>query len=143
MSPSSRPTRSLPAIASEGETSLLLFGGRLSHAINKRPPSGEFRVQEQFGGLYTVLAPPPAGALALAEQALAAIDSLLLDARIDTVPDGDGRWLLMEAELIEPDFYLGVAPGPASPSRVLRARDSEVRGPGGRNEDVGNALWPS
>jgi hypothetical protein len=27
------------------------------------------------------------------------------------VPDADGRWLLMEAELIEPDFYLGVDPG--------------------------------
>ncbi len=26
------------------------------------------------------------------------------------VPDADGQWLLMEAELIEPDFYLGSAP---------------------------------
>jgi hypothetical protein len=26
------------------------------------------------------------------------------------VPDADGRWLLMEAELIEPDFYLNVDP---------------------------------
>ena len=26
------------------------------------------------------------------------------------VPDSDGRWLLMEAELIEPDFYLGADP---------------------------------
>ena len=26
------------------------------------------------------------------------------------IPDADGQWLLMEAELIEPDFYLGAAP---------------------------------
>ena len=46
----------------------------------------------------------------LAEQVLAAIDAPLLYARIDMVPDADGRWLLMEAELIEPDFYLGIDP---------------------------------
>ena len=100
----------LPTIESAGETSLLYFGGRLSHAVNKRPPAGEFRVQEQFGGLYGLLPSPPAGAVALAEQVLAAVGEPLLYARIDTVPDPDGRWLLMEAELIEPDFYLGVDP---------------------------------
>lgn len=112
----------LPTIASEGETSLLFFGGRLSHAVNKRPVPGDFRVQEEYGGAYTVLPEPPAGALALAEAALAAIDAPLLYARIDTVPDADGRWLLMEAELIEPDFYLGVDPqGGAGFARALRA----------------------
>ena len=100
----------LPTIEREGETSLLYFGGRLSHVVNKRPVPGEFRVQEEFGGLYRVLDDPPAGAVALARQVLAAIDTPLLYARIDVVPDADGRWLLMEAELIEPDFYLGVDP---------------------------------
>jgi glutathione synthase/RimK-type ligase-like ATP-grasp enzyme len=100
----------LPAIETAGETSLLYFGGRLSHVVNKRPVPGEFRVQEHFGGVYTLLAAPPAGALALAEQTLAAIDAPLLYARIDVVPGADGGWLLMEAELIEPDFYLGADP---------------------------------
>jgi glutathione synthase/RimK-type ligase-like ATP-grasp enzyme len=100
----------LPTIETEGETSMLFFGGRLSHVVNKRPVAGEFRIQVQYGGLYTPLSEPPAGALALAEQTLAAIDEPLLYARIDVVPDRDGRWLLMEAELIEPDFYLGAAP---------------------------------
>jgi hypothetical protein len=100
----------LPSIETEGETSLLYFGGRLSHVVNKRPRSGEFRVQEEFGGIYSLPSPPPAGAVALAEQVLAAIDAPLLYARIDAVPDVDGRWLLMEAELIEPDFYLGIDP---------------------------------
>lgn len=112
----------LPAIVTAGETSLLFFGGRLSHVVNKRPASNEFRVQEEFGGVYTLLEPPPVAALALAEQVLAAIDAPLLYARIDMVPDGDGRWLLMEAELIEPDFYLGVATGSgATFASALRA----------------------
>ena len=100
----------LPTIESEGETSLLYFGGRLSHVVNKRPVDGDFRVQEEFGGRYTLLASPPVGAVALAGQVLDAVGEPLLYARIDMVPDADGRWLLMEAELIEPDFYLGVDP---------------------------------
>ena len=100
----------LPSIETEGETSLLFFGGQLSHAVNKRPVTGEFRIQVQFGGQYVALPEPPAGALALAERTLAAIDEDLLYARIDMAQGPDGQWLLMEAELIEPDFYLGSAP---------------------------------
>ena len=112
----------LPSIESQGETSLLFFGGYLSHAVNKRPLIGEFRVQEEFGGLYRLLDVAPSGALALAEQVLAAIEEPLLYARIDMVPDADGRWLLMEAELIEPDFYLGKDPREGSGfAHALRA----------------------
>lgn len=100
----------LDTIETAGETSLLFFGGRLSHVVNKRPVTGEFRIQVQYGGRYTPVGTAPDGALALARQVLAAIDAPLLYARIDTVPDADGRWLLMEAELIEPDFYLGAHP---------------------------------
>lgn len=113
----------LPTIASEGETSLLFFGGALSHVVNKRPQAGEFRVQQQFGGAYVALDVPPAGALALAEATLAAIDTPLLYARIDTVPDAEGRCLLMEAELIEPDLYLAVDPrGGVGFARAVAAR---------------------
>lgn len=101
----------LPTIESAGETSLLFFGGELSHVVNKRPVPGEFRVQQQYGGRYAHVRDVPDGAFALARQALAAIDATLLYARIDVVPDADGRWLLMEAELIEPDLYLQVAMG--------------------------------
>ena len=113
----------LPSIESEGETSLLFFGGRLSHVVGKRPVAGEFRVQVQFGGGYVALPEPPAGALALAEQTLAAIGEDLLYARIDMARGADGGWLLMEAELIEPDFYLGAAPaGGTRFAAAVRAR---------------------
>lgn len=113
----------LPSIETEGETSLLFFGGRLSHVVNKRPVPGEFRVQVQYGGGYVALPEPPAAALALAERTLKAIGEDLLYARIDMAPDAEGGWLLMEAELIEPDFYLAsVQEGGKRFAEAVRAR---------------------
>ena len=112
----------LPAIETEGETSLLFFGGQFSHAVNKTPVPGEFRIQVQFGGTYVSVEPPPA-AMALAEQVLAAIDEPLLYARIDMTRDSEGNWVLMEAELIEPDFYLNNDPSKgAGFAEAVRAR---------------------
>ena len=66
---------------------------------------------------------PPPGALALAEQTLAVLGEDLLYARIDMAPGPDGGWLLMEAELIEPDFYLASAPeGGHRFAEAVRAR---------------------
>ena len=113
----------LPTIETEGETSLLFFGGELSHVVGKRPVAGEFRIQVQYGGQYAALPEPPAGALSLAEQTLAAIGEDLLYARIDMARSPEGQWLLMEAELIEPDFYLGSAPeGGRRFAEAVRAR---------------------
>lgn len=114
----------LPTIETLGETSLLYFGGRFSHAVNKRPISGDFRIQEEFGGMYAQVT-PGSGAFALAEQVLAGVGEPLLYARIDMVPDAEGRWLLMEAELIEPDFYLGV--DPAGGDRFASALNDWIR----------------
>lgn len=112
----------LASIETEGETSLLFFGGAFSHAVNKRPVDGDFRIQTQFGGRYRAVQ-PDAGAMALAERVLAAIDEDLLYARIDLARGADGGWRLMEAELIEPDFYLGQAPDQGRAfARAVRAR---------------------
>lgn len=112
----------LATIETEGETSMLFFGGRFSHAVNKRPVPGDFRIQVQFGGSYATVTPPE-GAMALAQQVLSAIDEPLLYARIDTARDADGNWLLMEAELIEPDFYLTNDPARgAGFAKAARAR---------------------
>ena len=99
----------LPELVANGELSLLFFDGRFSHAVMKRATAGDFRVQVQYGGSYVYVAEPPAGAVALAERVLAAIEEPLLYARIDMVESPAG-WVLMEAELVEPDFYLSQAP---------------------------------
>ena len=112
----------LPSIETEGETSLLFFDRRFSHAVRKTPVPGEFRIQVQFGGRYESVA-PPAEALALADTVLSNIDEDLLYARIDMARDADGGWLLMEAELIEPDLYLAQAPdGGAAFARAVAGR---------------------
>lgn len=98
----------MPAIAEEGEYSLFHFSGRFSHAILKRPAAGDFRVQEQFGGMEIAVAPPPA-ALTLAQAVLDAAPGPLLYARIDMIRDSTGAFRLMELELIEPALFLSHA----------------------------------
>lgn len=98
----------LPAIAAEGEWALLLFGGRFSHAVVKRPAPGDFRVQPDHGGTNTPATPPPP-AVATAQAVVAACPQPPLYARVDLVRHGD-RWLLMEVELIEPALWLDLAP---------------------------------
>lgn len=99
----------LPSIETTGETSLLFFGGRYSHAIRKRPQPGDFRVQPEFSGIITAHDPAPEEVEA-AERVLAAVEEELLYARIDLVRGEDGAPLLIELELIEPDLYLGYDP---------------------------------
>ncbi|HWW62027.1 MAG TPA: hypothetical protein VN181_11720, partial [Thermoanaerobaculia bacterium] len=86
-----------------GEWSLVFFRGEYSHAVFKRPKSGDFRVQSDFGGSVTAMAPPPA-LIDDARAILAGIDDTLY-ARVDGLEIG-GRLLLMEIELIEPVLFL-------------------------------------
>jgi hypothetical protein len=99
----------MPAITSEGEYSLLYFGGQFSHAILKTPQNGDFRVQAQFGGTDVTVTPEQA-ALAVAAAALAATPEPVAYARVDMVRNGDGGFALMELELIEPYLWLDRAP---------------------------------
>ena len=59
-------------IGRTGEFSLMLFDGQYSHAVVKRPKSGDFRVQEYHGGVTRPCKEPPEGAVELAKAALAA-----------------------------------------------------------------------
>lgn len=100
----------MPGIFTEGEFSLFFFfGGRFSHAIVKRPASGDFRVQEQFGGREMAWNASDASQ-ALAASALAAAPAPPVYARVDMVGDAAGRLHIMELELIEPSLFLHHAP---------------------------------
>lgn len=94
----------LGTIREEGEYSLFYFGGEYSHAIRKRPKPGDFRVQEEHGGLIESVTAPPDVAL-FAETALRAVGEVLLYARVDVVRLAGGRPALIEMELIEPSLY--------------------------------------
>ena len=98
-----------PAIAEEGEYSLFYFAGTFSHAILKRPAKGDFRVQEFLGGSESGT-DCPEGAQDLAVQARQAAEQILgletlLYTRADMLRDADGRFRLMELELIEPSLF--------------------------------------
>lgn len=102
----------MPAIQSEGEWSLLFYGGSLSHAVLKTPKAGDFRSQPDYDARLRVET-PPVEAVELAYQALEFVGQSLLYARVDMVRDEAGRFCLMELELIEPDLYLGYDEGAA------------------------------
>jgi glutathione synthase/RimK-type ligase-like ATP-grasp enzyme len=92
----------LPEITTEGELSMIFFNGAFSHAVLKKPKEGDFRVQRQYGGLYQRVDPTPE-LLQLGQQ-IATLESNLLYARVDGVML-QGKFHLMELELIEPDLY--------------------------------------
>ena len=93
----------MPEIQEQGELSLLFFGGEFSHAVLKTPIAGEYRVQNQFGGNYRAIEVSEE-LIATAAHIIAAFGGALVYARVDGIIS-DGRFLLMELELIEPDLY--------------------------------------
>jgi glutathione synthase/RimK-type ligase-like ATP-grasp enzyme len=115
-------------IARTGEFSLMLFGGEFSHAVVKRPRAGDFRVQEEHGGI-TLPSTAPQGAVELAKQALAAAPARAAYARVDIIPDDDGVLRIMELELIEPALFLdyGLDAGPAFARAILSAVEMLIK----------------
>jgi hypothetical protein len=105
----------LHEVDTAGETALLYIGGGLSHAIRKGPmltPAGGPVLDLYKAEVIEPREPSPAEQ-AVGEQVLDALDGLapvgrsgLLYARVDVVPDHDGRPTLMELELTEPSMFL-------------------------------------
>ena len=98
----------LPEVETEGEWSLIYFHGKYSHAVMKVPRRGDFRVQNDFGGSEQARTPE----LSIQQQAEEILGVRGRDsayARVDGVIH-EGRFLLMELELIEPVLFLGSNP---------------------------------
>lgn len=105
----------VPEIQSRGEISLVYLDRHFSHAVRKRPASGDFRVQTDFGGRLEGET-APGGVRAFGDAVLAAAGRPWLYARVDLVETDRGP-VLMELELIEPDLFLD----PASAERLAAA----------------------
>lgn len=90
----------------QGEISLLYFNKKFSHALTKIPKEGDFRVQIEWGGTIQKLTPDKT-LLDLGEKIMQAIPEDLLYARVDVVPY-EGKYALMELELIEPALYFRI-----------------------------------
>lgn len=127
----------LSSIVEEGEFSLFFFSGEFSHCILKTPKRGDFRVQEEHGGLIRAVSPDRA-LVSAGETVMSALPSGLLYARVDLARDERGRYLLMEVELIEPSLYFRMDPG--APERFASAVDRWIASAGALASD--NALQP-
>jgi glutathione synthase/RimK-type ligase-like ATP-grasp enzyme len=117
----------LPSVDAQGETALVFFAGRFSHAIRKgallragADPSQMLFAKEQIEARV-----PAADELQVAEQTLAAIPfDVPLYARVDLIRGSSGEPRVLELELTEPSLFFAYAPGSAVrfADAVLRLR---------------------
>ena len=118
----------IDAVDTAGETALLFFAGRFSHAIRKGP-----LLQRDGAATAALFAPeaitprePSSAEIDAAHRALAAIPGgAPLYARVDLLPSADGPQLL-ELELTEPSLFFDHAPGSAE--RFVAAIESTLAG---------------
>lgn len=103
--------RFLPEIETGGEQTFVFFGGAFSHAVRKRGKPGDIRVQVDWGGTVEVI-DPPADLIVQAAHFLTALPAPTTYARVDAV-EADGKLLLMELEIIEPELFCLYLPGTA------------------------------
>jgi glutathione synthase/RimK-type ligase-like ATP-grasp enzyme len=99
-------------IVATGEWSIVFFDGQYSHAVLKKPATGDFRVQEELGG-GAEPRHPPAAIVEGARRVLSCAAGPLLYARVDGI-ERDDRFVLMELEINEPFLYLGRSSGAAA-----------------------------
>jgi O-ureido-D-serine cyclo-ligase len=108
----------LDRVDRDGETALMFFAGRFSHAIRKGPLLPPGSSASPAIGLFAPekITPrvPGADELQVADQVLAAVPfGAPLYARIDLIRDNTGSPVLLELELTEPSLFFAQAAGSA------------------------------
>lgn len=101
-----------PEVQTAGEISCVFIDSRFSHAIRKTPKAGDIRVQEEHGGTSARI-DAPGWIIDAAAAILRQCPPGTLYARIDGVPR-DKEFLLMEAELVEPELFFTYCPEAAA-----------------------------
>ncbi|MFR0352408.1 ATP-grasp domain-containing protein [Streptomyces sediminimaris] len=105
----------LAGIDVSGERALQFFGGRFLHASRKGAVLAPGTAYDADKVAHPDLVPwtPAPAELEVAGRALAAVPDAggLLYARVDIVDGEDGRPVLMELELVEPNLFLHLHPG--------------------------------
>ena len=88
-----------------GEISLIMIGGKYTHAVKKKAKKGDFRVQDDHGGAVEKYQPTKEEII-FAKNCLKASPFDPIYARVDIVYDNDNIISLSELELIEPELWL-------------------------------------
>ncbi len=103
----------LRSVATDGEWPLVFFDGRFSHAASKRvalPQAGS--VDDLFAAETNAEHVATAAQVEVAQAAVDLVSARLgipTYARVDLVRDDEGRFCVLEAELIEPSLFLPYA----------------------------------
>ncbi|RKQ69694.1 hypothetical protein DES40_2498 [Litorimonas taeanensis] len=116
----------LPSVQTEGEYSFLYFGGQFSHAVNKTPKKGDYRIQSLYGGSEAPYE-PTAQERETARRVLDSLDFNPLYARVDLLRGDDGQLKLIELEMLEPYLYLTFANGEGGENEGAKKLASAVK----------------
>jgi glutathione synthase/RimK-type ligase-like ATP-grasp enzyme len=99
----------ISSITEKGEASLMVFGGEFTHSILKRAKTGDFRVQDDFGGTVHAYQ-ETRDEVALAQKVMAQCPDMPAYGRVDIVWDDQGQPMVSELEIIEPELWVRQAP---------------------------------
>ena len=94
-----------PTISELGEASLMVFGGKFTHAILKKAKTGDFRVQDDFGGTVHDYNPTQEE-IDFAEKVFQSCISMPIYGRVDIIWDTNKNLYLSELEIIEPELWI-------------------------------------
>ncbi|MDD0824974.1 glutathione synthetase [Mannheimia sp. AT1] len=94
----------IPEVASNGETSLIFFGGEFSHSIKRQPAENEWRANSAYG-VQISAQKVSESIIQQAQNVLTTLPEMPNYVRVDGTIIGE-RFLLNELELIEPALYL-------------------------------------
>lgn len=96
-------------VLTEGEVSVMVVDGTITHSVRKIAKPGDFRVQDDFGGSVVdhVASDEERD---LAERAIAACSPRPLYGRVDILTINNGQKAVSELELIEPEMWFRKKP---------------------------------
>ena len=99
----------LHSVTTFGEITLIIIGGTFTHAVLKKAASGDFRVQDDFGGTVHHYSPTKEE-VSFAERTVSVCEPVPAYARVDLLKDAEGNLVVSELELIEPELWFRFHP---------------------------------
>ena len=100
-------------IVAEGEISMMVFNGSVTHAVLKQAKKNDFRVQDDWGGTVHSYDPNPEE-IDFALNTFAQCPEYPIYGRADIFKDNEGNIALAELEVFEPELWFRKHPDAAT-----------------------------
>ena len=104
----------MASVETEGELSVVMIDGEITHGVRKVPTPGDYRVQDDFGATDALWEPDDEArrlARHVEEQARRIVAADLLYARVDFLRADGGGLVVNELEAVEPQLFFRHNPG--------------------------------